>query len=198
MWCVSGLLPGHITYAVLDVYALFIMYTKYTRAPVKDSACLFVSQVSFVQQEEDDCSQEEAAQRHRVMPASRQRTVNEDSEDEDEGGSFLEDGHEDIHDDEGNSELGRDWISWCRNAIDKFVKDTRQENLLLCGVLTADQRKDLHDYADTYRLFHQSEGPRTCRRIRISRSMPRVSITPVQAHEWEGVQVPHQLTNSTS
>ena len=109
---------------------------------------------------------------------------------------MLEHGHEDIHDDEGDPELGADLLSWCRNAIDKFAKDTTKESLLLPGALTADQRKNIHDYADTYRLFHQSEDPRTSRRIRISRIMPRVSITPDQAHEWEGVQVTLQLTHS--
>ena len=63
MWCVSGLFPRHITYAVLDVYALLKMYTKYIEDPVKDSVSLFVSQVSILEQDEEEYSQTEATQR---------------------------------------------------------------------------------------------------------------------------------------
>ena len=203
MWCVPGLLPRHINYAVLDVYALFNMYTKYMQAPLKDSTSLFVSEVSISSEDEDECPQPQPLSTHRIIPppsVSTHRTVNEDSEEEDQDGVFFQDGHEDIPD-EGHTELGADLLLWCRNAIDKFAKDTRKESLLLPGALSADQRKNIHDYADTYRLFHQSEGPRTCRRIRISRIMPRVSITPDQAHEWEGVQVtlpvPHSVCLSS-
>ena len=179
------------------------MYTKYIQASVKDSTSLFVSEVSISSEDEDECPQPQPLSTHRIIPppsVSTHRTVNEDSEEEDQDGVFFQDGHEDIPD-EGHTELGADLLLWCRNAIDKFAKDTRKESLLLPGALSADQRKNIHDYADTYRLFHQAEGPRTCRRIRISRIMPRVSITPDQAHEWEGVQVtlpvPHSVCLSS-
>ena len=54
MWCVPGLLPRHINYAVLDVYALFNMYTKYMQAPLKDSTSLFVSELSISSEDEDE------------------------------------------------------------------------------------------------------------------------------------------------
>ena len=73
MWCVPGLFPRHITYVVLDVYALLKMYTKYIEAPVKDSVSLFVSQVSILEQDEEEYSQTEATQRRqgRGLPTLR-------------------------------------------------------------------------------------------------------------------------------
>jgi hypothetical protein len=127
MWCVPGLLPRHINYEVLDVYALFNMYTKYMQAPVKDSVSLFVSEVSISSEDEDEFPQPQPLPTHRIIPhrsVSPQRTVNEDSEEEDQDGVFFQDGHEDIPDDEGHPELGPDLLLWCRNAIDKFTKDT--------------------------------------------------------------------------
>ncbi len=49
-----SLFPGHIKYAVLDVYALCDMYTKYIQTPVKDSVSLFVSELSISTQVEDE------------------------------------------------------------------------------------------------------------------------------------------------
>ena len=92
MWCVPGLLPRHINYAVLDVYALFNMYTKYMHAPVKDSVSLFVSEVSISSEDEDEFPQPQPLPTHRIIPrrsVSPQRTVNEDSEEEDQDRCIL-------------------------------------------------------------------------------------------------------------
>ena len=48
MWCVSGLMPGHIHYTVLDVYVLSTIHTKYIQAPSRDDTHLFVSHQSIL------------------------------------------------------------------------------------------------------------------------------------------------------
>ncbi len=122
---------------------------------------------------------------------SREDTVNGDSEEEDDDDEGVCLDHADVND-EGvdiGQQIGNDLVTFWKREIDKFAKDMTLSHLLLPGTFTSDQRKELHDYAAIYHLYHQSEGPASCRRIRISRCMPRITITSDQAHDLEGVQV---------
>ncbi len=53
MWCVPGLMPGHINYASLDVYVLFTIHTKYMEAPTRDTTHLFVSHQSILAEDDE-------------------------------------------------------------------------------------------------------------------------------------------------
>ena len=100
--------------------------------------------------------------------------INQKKKDDDEG--FCLD-HADVND-QGlviDQQIGDDLVSFWKREIDKFPKEMTLEKLLLPDTLTY--------------LYHQSEDPASSRRIRISRCIPRITITSDQTHDLQGVQV---------